>query len=238
LTFKGQKRDKEMQKTSESLKDYLTRFQWGKGGCYNSLKPMADFLGVGPRTIQRWWIGKSQPLGLVLVKLRYFLEKCGYEIQEFSHLDQVVYDLGRLIAFGQLNYEEISRQFGYTDHAELLQVLHGMHNFSDVKQRLAVEICATVKQKMQLNQIPIKQNESNSISSISENEALCLLRSIFEQTSVLLPRLEALVSDKVSPDQRRQFREKAGKSLPFDLANRFHRVLNALCSERARQLQE
>ena len=81
--------------------------------------------------------------------------------------------------------------------------------------------------------------ERNVGSVVPEDEVIGLLDKMARLIEELTPHLNHILSDAVTADQRRLFRDRAGKARVFDLSNeifRFSQRMNALCSEKSREL--
>lgn len=229
------------------LKDYLTHLVFGEKGCVSGRVPLMKFVGIkNPDTISRWAKGKM-PMGLVLVKLRYFLEQKGYEVIELEALDTRVYQLGKLIAIGKISFDQVVQNLGLAKESEVLQVLHGRRGLSDDRVKKVELICARYSEQDLGRFLPTNNKEaivpSSGVGAFEplEDETLHLLKSVDEALVLLIPRLERMVVDRSgnASEQRRLFREHAGRQLVFDLSNRFYKatkMLNALCSEKAREV--
>jgi len=71
-----------------------------------------------------------------------------------------------------------------------------------------------------------------------EDDVIVLLDNLSSLIAKLGPYLDYLLSDALTPAQRRSFREHAGRARVFDLSNEIYRFgerMNALCSETARK---
>lgn len=233
--------------TQDCLKHYLSQLPWSDKGCAEARKPMADFLGVRSDSIRRWLVTDIQPIGLVLVKLRYFLEEKGYRITELETLKKPVRMLGKLIATQQITWEEAVERIQFSNASELLQVLHGNRGLSSERMVIVARICADYSEDEETHHAaaPPWKNQMaptetpNKKGVRIEEDVIHLLDALNGLCAVLEPRLEYMLSEGFTPEQRQLFRERAGRVRVFDLANRFfglNKQLNALCSEKAREI--
>ncbi|MFA6494877.1 MAG: hypothetical protein WC246_00725 [Candidatus Paceibacterota bacterium] len=231
--------------TSACLKDYLSHLTFGEKGCVKGRAALMNFVGIkNSDTISRWAKGQV-PIGLVLVKLRYFLEQKGYEVVELGALDAHVYQLGKLIAIGKISFDQVVQNLGLAHESEVLQVLHGRRGLSADRMKKVELMCARHSDQnlgrfvaSNNGEQNVPKSEASAYGSL-ESETLHLLKGVDEIVSLLLPRLEKMVIDENASEQRRLFREHAGRQLVFDLSNRFYKatkMLNALCSEKAREV--
>jgi hypothetical protein len=75
-----------------------------------------EFFGLQKASYRIWRTKGVIPKGIILLKLYYFLEHVGYDVDELRNLSQDVYrNAGRGIAFGTINLDELSETIG-TDH--------------------------------------------------------------------------------------------------------------------------
>ncbi len=233
--------------TMECLQHYLKQLPRKAKGCEQAWQPLADFIGVTKKTIRRWSVGSNVPLGLPLIKLRYFLEARGYRIAELDVLERPIHHLGALVALGKIDCEETSKLLGYSAANYFFQVLHGKRGLSSNRMATVEEICS----KHPLPALPATSSITQPIcvaaqagrtivsNDVVEEEVLNLLRSLDGLSALMTPRLEHMLTDGFTSAQRQFFRDRAGRQLVFDLANRFYvlnKLLNALCSEKAREI--
>lgn len=249
--------------TDFCLKDYLRTLTWDIKNI-GERHSIAHFCGVGTDTVRSWYNGTTTPKGIHLMKVRYFLESIGYEISEFKNLNKHIYNLGKLIAYNKLDLEQISRRVGMPGSDELLRVLHGYRSLSIGRTSLVKMICGEygdilvnlnknkppqiIKPKeTEIKIEPIEKVEeiliatSKTEASNKYDSVVKMLQGVDGLVSLLMPKFEALLGEETKPEERQKFRELATRQLVFDLANRFFnftKMLNALCSEKAREISE
>lgn len=235
--------------TADCLKHYLGKLPWGNKGSAEARMPMADFLGITPTSIQRWAVGGTKPKGLALVKLRYYLEKQGYRITELEELQNPIRVLGKLIAVGEITCEEVLKQLKIPNNDELLRILHGNRGLSSERMVAIARICVDHPLEVQeapgaptgsllSHAIALQAEARGKITDRVEEDVLHLLDSLNGLCSLLAPRLEHMLSNGFTSEQRQAFRDRAGRHRVFDMANRFYALnkqLNALCSETTRE---
>ncbi|OGY41572.1 MAG: hypothetical protein A2Y82_01095 [Candidatus Buchananbacteria bacterium RBG_13_36_9] len=244
------------QKTIDCLRRYLAKVN--TVGSATNFEPIMKFVGINnSRTIHTWLNGNSKPLGPKLLKVRYFLENQGNSIFELEKLDKEVYDLGKFIAFGHLDFTETIQELGYKSVDSLLDVLLGRSGISDEKKVKINVLLKKISKEPKSDQIPRaslktlppekKQSEAidsskdyqEQISPEFEEETILLLKMLKKNIKLLNPRLANLISDKVSAQNRGVFRDRAGKKLVSELTSELGAVklqLNSMCSETARNL--
>jgi hypothetical protein len=232
--------------TLECLEHYLKTLPWGTNRCGEEKKPLVEFVGITTGSVRRWLTKESIPKGMRLVKLRYFLESKGYEVTELAKIQEPIKSLGRLIAFGKIDIREVSLKVGYPGIDELFQVLHGNHGVPLAKKKALELICEKFEETIPKQPIGVieiieeKKFEKLPLDADSR-ELLGFLNCIDALYDLLEPRLEEFLSDNVSSEKRQEFRQKAGRKLVFDLANRCHSItsmLNSLCSEKSREINK
>ncbi|MCX6781567.1 MAG: hypothetical protein NTW66_00365 [Candidatus Magasanikbacteria bacterium] len=240
-------------KTLECLKHYLSQLPWDTKMCVQARRQIIDFLDVTPHTVRRWWTGDIVPVGLVLVKLRYFLEREGYRVSELNDLDATTRALGMLIAYGSIDFDATVIQLKCPNASEFLRVLHGARRFTAARDLAAEAIC--VKNRDVLAKLfftsPGNGHPAPVITPVvtpaqvkekapgAGEELIKYLRLFSGILELLHPRLNDFLSEEVSPEERHELRERAGRELVYDLARRSKQVtelMTALCSEKAREI--
>lgn len=239
----------------ECLRHYLSGLPWEEAGCVEARKPIIEFIGVNSDTVRSWHTGQFFPIGLALIKTYYFLEKEGYRVSELEALGEVTYNLGKLMAFNVIDCEDVALQLDLTARGKIFLFLRGERCFSPEREGKAKIILNLYKDELDglpkrlLPEKAVKEKKVERVQEKSEElvevkELFNLLVSLNGLTEVLLPRLELVLSERFSPEERRVIRERAGRKLVFDLSNKLHgvykayKVLNALCSEKARELMK
>lgn len=236
--------------TADCLRHYLKQLPWGKSAKLSRAeKPMIEFIGITSGTIRRWFLEQVAPGGMPLLKLRYFLESNGYQVTDLDSLEKPVRRLGEIISHGIVDFREMVEQIGYKQDTELLQVLHGRRGLSNERRAKIEEICSKhplEKASVTLRAVasvehpipPLSTDHEKNVISV-EDDVFNLLISLNGLSSLLTPRLEHMLSNGFTSAQRQAFRDRAGQGLVFKLSNRFYalnKLLNALCSEKAREI--
>jgi hypothetical protein len=227
--------------TLSCLEQYLGHLPWNDEKFIHERKAMAAFVGVQLDTIRDWYTKRNKPIGLVLVKIRYFLENQGYKVTELENLPRPVYILGKLIAEGKIDYVETYQKIGMKGKTELLKVLHGSRNLSGARFDAVKRICANFQAEFSKESLKIVTPKKVAIlppATVSPDlaEIVHLLCCVDDLTILLEPRLESILAGEVDAETRVALRNKVKV---FELSNRFHRctqLLNALCSEKAREI--
>ena len=236
--------------TKSCFQDYASRLLNESGGSVSSRQDLIDFVGTTTDTSRRWIKGEQMPNGLALVKLRYFLEKKGYEIIEFLELEKYVYNLGLLIAYRIIEFNSVCSDIGYTSDS-LLDLLHGKARISTIKMDLLQlilnkkenslnTILAKHRPKADMEQDYGKLDETSAVvgeKKIKHEKIRRLVTALHELSQALIPDIEVMISENVSPDERREFREES-KDTVFHASNSSYVVaelLSALCGEKARE---
>ncbi len=91
-------------------------------------RDLTDFTGCNSDTVGRWVNGANMPLGVPLIKLRFFLAHKGHEPLELIHLRKgypLGYALAEILTYTSTTVSEASRAIGYTDDYAVLRIAHG-----------------------------------------------------------------------------------------------------------------
>lgn len=247
---------------SGSTKDCLMHLKHSIENDRKKLKVIASFTKVTEgRAVSRWLKG-TQAGGMSLVRLRYYLEFLGYNVEELQHMHPTLRDAGRLFAFGVADLNEIVRFVGYSDgqngNDSLLLVFKGLGGvsagklvqfqaFVDLyKDKLLEKQQATVKVEFLADHSSAKvvcdtpdttmlptATTLRSESQSSTDIHEVVTRSLAAQIKAMLPLVQIVSSDAFSPEERAQLRELTGGDGVFRLANQLYR----LCGERARSMR-
>lgn len=220
----------------------------------DAVEILVDFLKVGQKPVRNWKELRKEPRGLIIIKIRYLLEKLGYEIIELSKLTRSIRQFGKLVSFGYVDINVAYKEIGIDRAGRLLDVLHGEKTLQPDRLFKIREIVARHKEDLENIANACEKPHNNFTdkapqkpAKVSDNrtdqETVFLLSALKSITNLLSPRLDTLLFDDVSAEQRRQFRNTATGALIFNLANEFDICvfrLNALCSEetRKRHLEE
>lgn len=223
-------------------------------------KIIADFCKVGDPTVYRWIKGTMAPVGEALMRLRFYLEFLGYDVDELRGLPDPVRDTARLFAFGIVSLSDIVSLVGYSTGSgaasQLLAVFRGVQGVSKEKIKEFVSIARTYgeqllerQQKTERVRLPGKsalvrdiqllEISSESLEVLQErmkpkgiSDRDAVIESLAAMVGAMTPLAKLVSSDKFTPEDRARVRELAGKSGVFDLAN----LLYKLCGERSREL--
>lgn len=215
--------------SAENTRACLLEYLSASGGNY---KEVVDFFGFKRKTIRSWVSGQFMPKGFALLKLRYFLMSKGYYVAELENLETPIKKLGALIAFGKIDLDYAHRAIGLDRVDRLVSLLLGKIKTSAERMRV-VELLSSEREVLDSSAADII-----AVEEPGDKETIPLLRALKLISGLLNPRLDALLSDNVPAEQRRQFRDTATGALIFDLANEFDICvfrLNALCSEETRK---
>lgn len=222
-------------------------------------KVIASFAGVGDSTVYRWFRGVMQPVGEPLLRLRFYMEFLGYNVQELQALNPPVRDTARLFAFGITTLSEIAQLVGYSEGRggtdTLLAVFRGTHGVS--KQRLEqftsfvelygeqlpekkratqkIQLNGTARAEADVDQAPVRPTVVQTLRPASQkppSSREALIESLAGSVKALIPLARAISSDDFTAEDRARVRELAGGDGVFTLANLLYR----LCGERARKM--
>jgi hypothetical protein len=217
---------------------------------------IAKFAGVGERAVYNWFRERNPPVGAPLIRLRYYLEFCGYTVEDFPNLDPDIRQSGKLIAFGVLTVEEMAEAVGYpgdragadavlkvfrgvqgTSHNKLLQFQTLVELYKDqLDEKIQSTRCVVPKRSVEASQpkpLPVRAPlRVVARPVLSEHEAL--ICSFANMVTAMLPLARLVSSDDFSPEDRAKVRELSGHEGVFELANTLFRI----CGERSRAMRQ
>ena len=212
-------------------------------------RPLKDFCNVGDAALGIWMRDpgkKKMPIGEPLLKLRFFLELMGYEVQELTELQPVIYRLASMIAFGAVTAADAQAYLGYTDHNAINRMVLGRG--SALKDKLA-----KINELWDLHKDEVEQKRKSwsaaigtgqyglaaaTVHRVEQPEPLSggtrrngELEMLGHLILAMLPLAERVASDSCSAQDRRDLRQMVGNDGVFHLST----ALNALCGEEARK---
>jgi hypothetical protein len=241
--------------------DYARQLPVAGKNVVETRQPLIKFIGVGPGTVRRWMTyvisdGKegSMPIGEPLIRLRYFLAGIGYKISEFEALDPVTREVGALVAFGPLSFEQLQTGLTYSNIQTLYQVLHGNNQMNNDRLGLARALIAKHRdeyntlyrrfvrdnvEETRSSEVAESDDEASSHSSPAQSEKAgnldfqtpdAVVITFAHLISAGIPFAQIMVSDKFTPEQRRKLRAQVGERQFHE----FYVLIGQLCSEASR----
>ncbi len=221
---------------------------------------LATFVGVESANVRRWFNGTVKPAGEPLLRLRFYLEFLGYQVEEIQKLAPAVRDTARLLAFRVVSLSDIVGLVGYPEGRggtdSLLATLRGMRGVSEERLAHFVSLVELYRGQLPEKQRATRRVQLSSVPRVSaEAEPPAVVRSSVVQplrpasrqapgthdalieslagsVKAMIPLARAISSDDFTPDERARLRELAGSDGVFTLANLLYR----LCGERARKI--
>lgn len=219
---------------------------------------LAKFCRVNAASTVRRWLSKGQtklrPVGVTLIRLRYYLELLGYEVSELSKLSKPLYIAGGLVAFGLVEIDELVTQFeipgGRGGRCQLLAVWHGEQGMSPERLKKVAAYVAAGKFEQLLaearQQTPRLEYRGEKLSAIRpaapvqpmpaptvarqrQNSEDPIVGSLADLIKAMTPLARAVASNAYSAEDRNRLRELTGKGVIFEASN----LLSSLCSETA-----
>lgn len=204
-----------------------------------------SFVGASSHRVREWLGGKGFPKGLYLVKLRLFLVDQGYDCSDFKSLPTELKQLNYLVGYGIVSLSEVNERLGYHDEYEVLRLLTVKgRNVSGVRKRVLNVLYREKKESIEPDRhgahniphtIPSKTTAmSEPVENTTLSEMLLGMKAFIALTT---PIIEEML--QASPEERRQFRQEIGTQRLFEFSNNLHRfseLVNALCSEKAREV--
>lgn len=220
---------------------------------------LAEFAGISPDTTQRWKTRVIKPAGESLIRVRHFLELCGYEVTEHENLDPVARELGRALAYGVASTEDIAEALD----APMIHRRHRVHEYLIGRRRMMPErrekakvYNASLEAKVRaareawLKKLPIVRKVRAAKPEDMVAAALPVARGLLALSGAdahgekkfvieaaahlvlgLIPLADYLLSESCSEEDRKKLHELAGADSVLKLTTRLRR----LCSETARR---
>lgn len=228
--------------TEACLQDYLRQLPPAttrKG--IEARKPIVKYCQCNPSTVRRWTLG-TVPMGMMLVRARYFLASVGYTVDELLKLHPVIRQFGKLIVDGVLDPVAMRERLRYQDDYAILAMLHGSRLPTDDRMKIIRQIVAEQQPAPPATQASVPDASVPQVSSrsgsgrklLSATARKCLIESTAKQIAELLPNVELLTGDTFTDTERERIRELAGKSVVFETAVGLYK----LTGERARSIIE
>lgn len=222
-------------------------------------RTIAAFAGVNEPSVRRWFaeLNSCLPVGEPLVKIRFYLEFLGYEVEELQSLHPIIRDAARIVAFGAASIEEAVAAVGYTEGRNgtdnILRIFRGAHGVS--KERLDhlssfVDLysdqLAEQKKMTQrvdlgdvgsLDEVQVEQKATPLPVRLAPQQSSGTRETLIEALAALvkatIPLAREISSDRFTPEERAKVRELTGGDGVFILANELYR----LCGERSRSMR-
>lgn len=224
--------------TEQCFRHYISTLPpMGKKRVVEARRPLIDFVGVDPQTVTRWITGKIFPLGLSLLKLRFFLDSLGYQVDELENLKNTslpAYKLAKMIAHGVVKVSEATKKLDFADNDEIYRIVLRSSRTSSGRERLIEELWEKNKDKVQARPLRIPR------LPIGLEPALPHVRAKDQELEIaahlilaLRPLAERIASDEFTPEERKHLRELVKGDGVFHLSN----ALNRLCGEKAREIE-
>lgn len=230
---------------------------------YGKRKIIASFTGVSDSAAYRWIKGTSPPVGEPLIRLRFYLEFLGFDVQEIQLLEPRVRDAARIYAFGVTSIQETAGLLGYKSAKEnrggvdpLLAVFRGASGVS--KQRLEafeafIELHAEALEEKKRSVVSILPNGSTVNAEVPQSfiahevreskalnakqhaaERIAIIEALAASVKAIIPLARAASSDDFTANERARVRELAGHNGVMTAAN----LLFRLCGERTREVHQ
>ena len=194
---------------------------------YEKRKIIAVFADVKDSTVHGWFSANQMPAGEPLIRLRFYLEFLGYDVEELCALHQTVRDAGRLYAFGIAPLSEVADLVGYSGgnaNDSLVKVFRGARNVPQERlQQFAsfVELYEKQLDEKQRNTINVLVGTSDNHRSekvsvpvrsrprtIGESHA-ALIETLAASVKAMLPLAEYALSNSFTAEERQHVRDLA-----------------------------
>lgn len=216
---------------------------------YRQIKEaMQQFFAVSDAA-GRWLKQEYDPSGLNLIRMRYFLEACGYKVQELIELDRTVYDLGLMIACNIVTLEDVVSEleikkretlFGNLNgksrpSAENLAKMHALVTaYHDViKEITALKVIPKLSFEEDAATAPVVQ-PARAADRAAKPAPATLVEQLADLIRQAIPLADQLLSDKYTAEDRRRLRSL----LDDDGVHILQNQLTRLSSEKSREMVE
>lgn len=186
----------------------------------------------------------NPPRGLFLVKAMHLLRVRGYQIAELSSASKTIISLMEAISVGKATIDEARAASGYRENDSLYRVIFGKNGCSPIVIDALENFVISCQQNPALNYLPKAEATSEKPEQLKSDKpgefVIANLIKAFDHTGLaLLPFLESLIN-KSGADERQEIRNQLGEKGRgiFPISNNLFRIsqlLNALCSEKARE---
>ncbi|MEK7537681.1 MAG: hypothetical protein AAB619_01760, partial [Patescibacteria group bacterium] len=209
--------------TEEGLAHYLASLPRAttRAG-HQARQPIIAYCRCTTSTVRRWTKGEIKPLGLMLVRVRYFLASQGYCVVELERLDPAVRRLGQLIAEEALTADEARVALKYEANNVILELLHGRRQLNDVRQAILVSLLA----RHQSHSAPppdatsaATESSPPTVPPTTDDCKTSVMAMLAGFVQGAIPLAEFAASDRFTDADRERLRQLCGGGGMFHLSN-------------------
>lgn len=195
------------------------------GNCNaESVKMLADFVGISREAAQKWMIGQRTPIGENLISLRYFLDNIGYRVEELETLTPEVRQLGLAFVQKKTTIDDMASLLGYSRESIFRIILGKQVPMKDKADEIK-EILSALDMLPAEDKIPKVINfDSRTEQSILNDDAV--ISMLGSHINGMTPLIKHLLSDQCSPATRKKFREVIGINNIYDFSDIFRKLLS------------
>jgi transcriptional regulator with XRE-family HTH domain len=217
-TLRGAELMKPIRGTTEKCFAHLVKTISSGEDFYEKREQLAAALGVVVQTVYTWMSGTHAPIGETLIRLRFYLELLGYDVDELRSLPPAVRGVARLVAFEVASLQEVAAFVGYEPGdgpTTLLKIFRGVRNTSDEKMRLfaslATERARALEEKRQTTPNILTPGAPVNTDVLQGTAALRkdLVEVFAKMVSAMLPLAEEILSDGFTAADRELVRALA-----------------------------
>jgi hypothetical protein len=159
--------------TSGSFKNCLADF-FGRFGRVDALWKFAK---VDPQTEARWRLHGTIPVGEAYLRVLYFLEFIGYELEELKRVPEVVASIGRCVAFDTITEESVAKRLAYQEKDLFRYTRGGVKPHQDrattmasiVSENTSALLMVMEKKKREFTSLDIRREARSTATDISGN---------------------------------------------------------------------
>ncbi len=219
---------------------------------YKKRGVLASFANVTEQTVSRWIGNNYMPAGEPLLRLRFYLDFVGYDVEEVRNLQPEIRDAARILAFRLVSIDEVCDLVGYGGDSRsaidtLLAVFRGVRNPSPEKLKQFASLAELYKEELDRKQRETEKvvNGVHTGHHFGVTAAAQLPTTLKQRTTVeshlaimdaftasmraILPLAEYVLSNSFTAEERDRIRSSSGQQV-----SRLSLLLTQLSGEAAR----
>ncbi len=222
------------------------------GDDFEARRVFAKLVGVSGDTPRIWFKYSQAPVGMIQVRLRFILQKLGYDVVELRTIHPTIRQFAKHLAFELCPMEEaeklldIIKQSIYRiilgssgtmdEKIELMQLYVSEHEQQLVEFEKNLDVSGAISEpspyisQEEFDKIKAREEINLEFTSVTDDGKKIMVESFLGLIRAMRPIARFLSSDVVTAEEREIIRQKVGQYAIFDLKN----DLVKLCGERAR----
>lgn len=208
-------------------------------------RALLAYTSASRKAVSDWLKEKSSPLSLHFIKVRSFLQRAGYTVTDYEALPPELKKLSDLLGRGVITPEQANEALGYHDQYEVIRLVSTRGRHVMKSRRVAIEklyrdaLRERTKQERSQTDLSIPATDREIAGSAPTRDTILpeMFLGMKSFVALTVPIAEEML--QASPEDRQRFRQEVGTKRLFDFSNNLHRfsqIVNALCSEKAREV--